>query len=110
MKVFARKLRQQSTEAEKKLWFSLRNRSLAGYKFRRQYPIPPYIVDFICLESKLIIEADGSQHLESLKDKKREQFLISHGYRILRFWDHEILKHPKMVLEVIHNKLIGRTA
>jgi len=80
---------------------------MAGYKFRRQVVIEPYIVDFVCLEARLIVEADGGQHLEQLdSDTKRTIFLESLGYKVIRFWNHEILRNTETVLEQIHSHLI----
>ena len=107
MKFLARKLRQQSTDAERMLWKHLRAHRMAGYKFRRQVVIEPYIVDFICLDARLIVEADGGQHLEQAEDDlKRSAFLQSRGYKVIRFWNDEILTDTHIVLERIYNYLI----
>ena len=80
---------------------------MAGYKFRHQVVIEPYIVDFMCLKARLIVEADGGQHLEQLdSDTKRTIFLESLGYEVIRFWNHEILGNTETVLEQIHSHLI----
>ncbi len=103
----ARELRQNQTDAEQLLWALLRRQSL-GAKFRRQHPIDPYIVDFCCIEKKLIIELDGGQHAESAEhqyDVKRDAFLTSQGFHVLRFWNHELLTQTKDVLETIWNAL-----
>ncbi len=103
----ARSLRKQATDAERLLWRYLRGRHMDGYKFRRQVVIKPYIVDFICLEALLIIEADGGQHLEQVVyDDKRSIHLKSAGYRVMRFWNHDILTETEAVLEQIHNALM----
>ena len=108
MKFLARKLRQQSTDAERMLWKHLRAHRMAGYKFRRQVVIEPYIVDFICLDARLIVEADGGQHLEQAEDDlKRSAFLQSRGYKVIRFWNDEILTDTHVVLERIYNNLIA---
>jgi len=89
----ARTLRKNLTGQERKLWNILRKNQFQGYKFLRQYPIYPYIVDFICREKKLIIEADGGQHNQPADieyDKKRSEFLASKGYKVIRFWNNEI--------------------
>lgn len=99
----AQKLRRNQTEAEKKIWSLLRN-SQAGYKFRRQFPIDPYIVDFICVDKKLVIEIDGGQHTEE-KDQARDAFLKAKGYRILRFWNNEVLDNNEGVAQVIREAL-----
>ena len=102
-----KKLRQQSTDAERMLWKYLRAHRMAGYKFRRQVVIEPYIVDFVCLEARLIVEADGGQHLEQLdSDLKRTIFLEALGYKVIRFWNHEILGNTQTVLEEIYKCLI----
>lgn len=102
MKAFAKELRKQQTDAERILWQCLRNRSMAGYKFRRQEIIGNYIVDFLCLEKKLIIELDGSQHMDmEQKDRKRTQFLESLGYIVIRFWNNEIMGELDSVKEEI---------
>jgi very-short-patch-repair endonuclease len=107
MKHLARMLRQQSTDAERMLWKYLRAHRMAGYKFNRQVVIEPYIVDFACLEAKLILEADGGQHLEQVEgDLERSVFLESLGYSVMRFWNHEILSDIDTVLEKIHGFLI----
>lgn len=103
----ARALRQQSSEAEKTLWEHLRARRLNGYKFRRQVVIETYIVDFICVEAKLVVEADGGQHTEQMTyDAVRTARLEQLGYRITRFWNHEILAELDTVLEQISASLI----
>ena len=107
MKSLARKLRKQSTDAERMLWKYLRAHRMAGYKFKRQVVIDPYIVDFVCIEVRLIVEADGGQHLEQVNDDvKRSVFLESLGYKVVRFWNHEILCDIHSVLEQIHSCLI----
>ena len=98
----ARKLRRNPTDAERKLWAHLRLRQVHGHKFRRQRPIGPYIVDFVCLEEHLVIEVDGSQHSErALADALRDACLKSLGFRVLRFWDNQALNETDAVIEVI---------
>jgi len=98
----AKELRKNLTDAEKRLWYLFRDRRFLGYKFRRQHPVGNYIVDFICIEEFLIIEIDGGQHLEKQnEDAKRTQFLKAQGYRVLRFWNDEVLVRTDSVLEVI---------
>ena len=104
-KEIAQKLRNSSTDTEKYLWKYLRGRQLEGFKFRRQHPIGKYIVDFINLERKIIIEFDGGQHLENKKDKLRDRWLKEQGYEVLRFWDNEVLTNIEGVLELIREKL-----
>ena len=97
----AQRLRRETTDAERKLWRALRNRQLDGAKFRRQQPIGPFIADFVCQERRLIIEADGGQHSESLNDARRTAFLESKGYRVLRFWNNDILRNVDGVAQII---------
>jgi very-short-patch-repair endonuclease len=107
MKALARKLRKESTDAERVLWKYLRAHRMAGFKFKRQVLIEPYIVDFACLEARLIIEADGGQHLLKIEeDSARTEFLESLGYEVMRFWNNEILCDTRTVMECIHNFLI----
>jgi very-short-patch-repair endonuclease len=80
----AQSLRRELTDAERKLWSAMRNRQLHGAKFRRQQPIGPFIVDFVCQERRLIVEVDGGQHADSITDDRRTAFLESKGYRLLR--------------------------
>jgi very-short-patch-repair endonuclease len=102
MKEFARALRKDQTDAEKIMWSRIRNRRMAGRKFRRQQVAGPYIADFVCLEPKLVIELDGGQHLERREeDLKRTEYLESLGYMVLRFWNHEVLGDLDAVLEAI---------
>jgi very-short-patch-repair endonuclease len=100
----ARWLRRNTTDAERALWQGLRDKQLGG-RFRRQYPIPPYVVDFACVEARLIVEADGSQHGQPGADLIRDTKLIDSGWRILRFWDNEILQNRAGVLQVIADAL-----
>jgi len=100
----ARKLRKNQTDAEKYLWYYLRRRQLNGLKFRRQQPIGKYVVDFVNFEKKIVIELDGSQHIGSLKDEKRDRWLERQGFKILRFWDNDVLKNISGVLEVIRQE------
>jgi very-short-patch-repair endonuclease len=103
---FERQLRKSSTNAELRLWLQLKNRNLGGFKFRRQHPIPPYIVDFVCLKQKLIVELDGGQHAAQVEsDAKRTSFLESKRFRIIRFWNDDVLKQTDVVLEEILRQL-----
>lgn len=105
-KTFARKLRKSETDAERKIWQQLRSRSLNGAKFRRQHPIGPYVVDFICINEKLIIELDGSQHQQQQDyDAQRTAFLEQAGYRVLRFWDDDALSRTEDVMQAIFDAL-----
>ena len=102
----ARSLRSNLTDAENYLWRHLRFRQISGHKFRRQRPIGPYIVDFVCLEQKLIIELDGGQHNENqASDVKRDTWLRSEGYEILRFWNDDVLTKLNGVKDVIFQSL-----
>ena len=103
---YARQLRHQQTDAERKLWRVLRNRQLQGFKFRRQHPIGRYIVDFCCLEHQRVIELDGGHHfLQREADQSRTDFLLQRGYQVLRFWDHEVLTQSEAVLQQILEEL-----
>ena len=97
----ARRLRSNSTDAERKLWNRLRSRAIMNCKFVRQDPIGPYVVDFVCRERRLVIEVDGGQHADSAADRVRDQWLAKHNYRVLRFWNNEVLGNMDGVLETI---------
>lgn len=97
----AKALRQRMTDAEQRLWYHLRAGRLAGFKFRRQHPIGPYVVDFACLALRLVIELGGGQHAGDPNDPAREAFLRGHGYRVLRFWNNEALSNTAAVCESI---------
>lgn len=99
---FAKQLRKNSTDTERVLWSHFRNRRFEGLKFRRQEPIGSYIVDFICYEKRLIIECDGSQHILNQEyDEERDQYLRDRRFKLLRFWDRDILQNLEGVLEEI---------
>ena len=93
------------TDAERKLWRVLRDRQIAGAKFRRQVPIGSYIADFLCYEARLVIEVDGGQHAESASDKVRDGWLQANGFRVLRFWNNEVLSSLEGVLASISAEL-----
>jgi very-short-patch-repair endonuclease len=97
-------MRREPTNAERALWKRLRYRQLAGLKFRRQVPLGPYIADFLCLEIRLVVEVDGSQHAEDSADDdtRRTEWLGKRGFRVLRFWNSDILLRPASVMEAIH--------
>jgi very-short-patch-repair endonuclease len=100
----AKNLRSRSTDAERTLWSYIRAKRLDGLKFRRQHPIGKYIVDFVCLERKIVIELDGGQHAElktGAYDRERDNWLEKQGYRVLRFWDNDVLVNTREVLQVI---------
>lgn len=102
----ARALRQRMTDAERLLWRHLRNRELGGWKFKRQYPVGPFIVDFICVEKNVVIEVDGGEHAENEEqDLQRSAYLNKMGYRVLRFWNNEVLQETEGVLETIFGML-----
>ena len=96
----ARRLRRNSTQAEQKLWHRLRSRQLAGAKFRRQATIGPYVVDFLCIEAGLVIEADGGQHATA-DDAPRTACLEARGLRVMRFWNNDIVENIDGVLATI---------
>lgn len=105
MKSYAQDLRNNATESERVLWNRLRRRQLGGLKFRRQHPIGRYI-DFVCLEASVIVELDGSQHVtDAPYDAKRDAFLRSAGFRILRFWNGDVLSRTDSVVETIFEAL-----
>jgi very-short-patch-repair endonuclease len=97
----ARRLRRSLTKQEFLLWRRLRNRQLEGFKFVRQEPIGPYCADFACRECRLIVEVDGSQHAESVKDVRRDRKLVALGYRIIRVWNNDVLSNIDGVLEML---------
>jgi very-short-patch-repair endonuclease len=98
----ARALRKRMTEAEQLLWVNLRNRGLGSFKFRRQHPVGPFIVDFICLEKNVVIEVDGGQHDENKElDVQRSAYLNKMGYRVFRFWNNEVMQETEAVLDAI---------
>jgi very-short-patch-repair endonuclease len=96
-----RRLRRDSTDAERRIWLSLRDRRLAGFKFIRQLTIGPYIADFVCRDRKLIVELDGGQHSENKRDQLRDAFLAREGYKVLRFWNNDVMANRDGVLESI---------
>jgi adenine-specific DNA-methyltransferase len=99
-------MRHEPTDVERKLWFALRDRRLAGKKFRRQVPIGSYIADFLCLEQKLIVELDGGQHDEqATHDERRTAFLSGEGYRVIRFWNNDVIENFDGVLMTIAEAL-----
>ena len=105
----ARSLRNNLTDAELKCWPRLRMRQVRGLKFRRQHPLGPYVVDFVCLERRLIIEVDGGQHAEqSAQDGRREEYLAGLGFETLRFWNNAVLTEADAILEVIAQALKNR--
>jgi len=105
----ARELRTDSTDSERRLWQKLKRRQIAGVKFRRQQPIGPYIVDFVCLERRLVIEVDGGQHSERLdEDAQRSQWLEAQGFRVLRFWNNDVLANTDVVAQAVFDAVEKR--
>jgi len=101
-----RRLRRDSTDAEKKLWSILRNRHLDGVKFRRQVAVGAYVADFLCLEARLIVELDGGQHdAQAGYDARRTRALEAEGYRVIRFWNDDVLANLEGVAEVLRTAL-----
>ena len=96
----AARLRRDMTDVEKRLWQALRNRQLFGFKFRRQATIGPFIADFLCVEAMLIVELDGGQH-EAARDEGRTTYLEARGYRVLRFWNSDVIKQFDGMIETI---------
>jgi very-short-patch-repair endonuclease len=100
----AKILRKGTTDTEQLLWRHLKAKHLGGLKFRRQQPIGPYIADFVCFEKKIIVELDGGQHALPAgiqTDRRKDQWLEEEGYKVLRFWDNQVLTNVEAVLEVI---------
>ena len=105
-KATARRLRRNGTDAERALWRYLRNRTASGAKIRRQQPIGPYIVDFVCFEARLIIEIDGGQHaVQADQDAIRTAYLKRHKFRVIRFWNNDVLTNPHGVFATIERAL-----
>ena len=94
----ARTMRRISTDAERKLWLLLRDRRLEGIKFRRQVPFGSHILDFVCFERRLVVEVDGGQHADSPADLARDARLQSEGFKVVRYWNNDVLKNPEGVL------------
>jgi len=107
--VRARELRREMTDAERLLWLLLRGRRLTGCKFRRQHPIGPYIVDFVCLRHRLVVEVDGGQHADARMhaDECRTKWLQEQGWRVIRVWNDDILYRQNGVLDAIGRAIGG---
>jgi very-short-patch-repair endonuclease len=97
----ARRLRRDSTDAERRLWAVLRDRRLAGYRFRRQHPVGDFILDFACTRYRIAVEADGGQHADNPNDDSRTAYLLEEGWRVLRFWNNDILSNTEGVVETV---------
>jgi very-short-patch-repair endonuclease len=91
--------------AERKLWYTLRDRRFTGFKFRRQVPIGPFIADFVCFEQRLVIEVDGGQHAASLHDRRRDRWFAANRFRVLRFWNNEVLSNLEGVMTLLAQAL-----
>lgn len=104
----ARALRASMTDAEHRLWRVLRKRQLGGHRFRRQCPLGPFVVDFVCLERGVVIEVDGGQHCDSLRDARRDAWLRGRGFSVLRFWNHDVMGNLEGVWQVIESALAER--
>ena len=100
-RVLAKRLRSNMTDAERRLWYRLRAHRFQNLKFKRQAPIGPYVVDFVCFDHKLIVEVDGGQHGHSVSDEQRDRWLADEGYQVLRFWNDDVLKRTNVVLTQI---------
>ena len=105
----ARRLRVNQTDAEAVLWHRLRNRQIDGHKFVRQQPIIGYVCDFVCREKSLVIEVDGGQHNESADDVVRDRRLADKGYKVLRFWNNDVLANIDGVLSTIQSEIRGES-
>jgi very-short-patch-repair endonuclease len=101
----ARALRRNATEAEKIIWRLLRDRRLDGVKFRRQIPIGPFIADFASIEHRLIVEVDGGQHADSKSDTRRTNFLTRSGWRVIRFWNNDVMRNREGVWESLQQEI-----
>ncbi|HEV2549461.1 MAG TPA: endonuclease domain-containing protein [Stellaceae bacterium] len=103
--LLARRLRTTPTDAEIRLWSRLRGKQLKAYRFRRQHPMGPYVVDFFCADAKLVVEVDGGQHADSKSDDARTRWLEARGYRVIRFWNNDVLANTEGVLLAILDAL-----
>ena len=105
IRTYARDMRRTATLAEAAMWHLLRDRRFSKVKFRRQVPFQNYILDFGCFERRLIIEIDGSQHLDSNRDERRDAVLASDGFQIIRYWNNDVLQRRNVVVEDLFAKL-----
>ena len=105
----ARRLRAAMTDAEQRLWMRLRGEQMKGFRFRRQVPMGPYVLDFACLKARLVIEVDGGQHAGAIEqDKQRTAWLAAQGFRVLRFWNNDVLRETDGVMERIRLVLLAK--
>jgi very-short-patch-repair endonuclease len=102
-------MRREPTEAEAAMWRVLRDRRLKGVKFRRQVPFRNFILDFVCFERRVVVEVDGSQHADSVRDAARDAILAREGFRVMRYWNNDVLQRRDAVLEDLLAKLEGRS-
>lgn len=110
---FARGMRKDATDAERKMWGILRSRTLAGWKWRRQYPVGGFVWDFYCVKAGVVVELDGGQHGEERQreyDRERTRRLEELGMEVMRFWDHDVLRQPDVVAETIYRRLEEKCA
>ena len=105
----AKAMRREATPAERVLWRILRSRRLAGFKFRRQVPLGPYIADFACFDPKVVIECDGAQHADSAYDTARDAWLSAQGFRVIRFWNRHVREEPDGVVDALLAQLSRRS-
>ncbi len=111
IRAYAREMRNKMTDAEALLWKLLRDRRIAGAKFRRQHPVGRYILDFYCVEKQLGIELDGGQHGETVAyDQRRDDWLRGQGIQVLRFWNNQMLAEAEAVMEVIYRAVVENDA
>jgi len=101
----ARVLRSRMTNAERKLWFALRDRRFEGFKFRRQVPLGRFIADFVCFEARLVIEVDSGQHAENFRDQYRDRWFAANRFRVMRFWNNEVLSNLEGVMTALAEAL-----
>ena len=101
-----RQLRARMTDAERRMWSLLRGKQMAGCKFRRQHPFERWILDFVCLELRLIVEVDGGQHADAPDDRARDRFFEGAGFTILRFWNHDVLQQRDAVADAIYRTVM----
>jgi very-short-patch-repair endonuclease len=101
----ARELRSRMTDTERKLWFALRDRRFAGFKFRRQVPIGPFIGDFVCFQARRVIEVDGGQHADSIQDQRRDRWFAANKSRVMRFWNNEVRSNLEGVMTLLAEAL-----